>query len=137
MLRDLLISNFHGGFHSAIVAGDMMRSGRIRPLATGGSDRVPSLAGTVPLLSQLGFSARFNFTGFSGLFAPAGIPREVQDRLVPAFHRVATSRQMAQRLQAIDTTPGYEDPNTFRTSVQRTLWQWVELAEAIDLRPSG
>jgi tripartite-type tricarboxylate transporter receptor subunit TctC len=137
MLGDLLIGNFHGGFHSAIVAGEMMRSGRIRPLATGGSDRVPSLAGSVPLLSQWGVSARFNFTGFSGLFAPAGIPREVQDRLVPAFHRVATGRQMAQRLQALDTTLGYEDSNTFRTSVQRTFWQWVELAEAIGLSPSG
>jgi tripartite-type tricarboxylate transporter receptor subunit TctC len=137
MLRGLLDGNFHGGFHNAVAAGDMMRSGRIRPLARGGSDRVPSLAATVPLLLELGFSARFNFTGFSGLFAPAGIPRDVLERLVQAFRRVATSATMMRRLREIDTTPGYESPEIFRTSVQRTLWQWVELTEALNLHPTG
>ena len=133
LMRSLLEGDVQGGFVSAVAAGHLMRSGRIRPLATGGPDRIPSLAATVPLLAEFGFSSRFNFSGFSGMFAPAGISRDVQERLVPAFQRVATSTNTIRRLREMDTTPGYEGPNSFRTSVQRTLWQWAELTEVLDL----
>src|SRR3712207_1935837 len=137
MLQDLLAGQFHGGFHSTIVAGEMMRAGRVRPLATGGPHRVPSLADRVPTLLELGYSRRFDFTGFTGLFAPARVPQEALDRLVPAFRKVATAPETIRRLQAIDTVPGYEDPATFRASVERTMRQWQELAEALDLHATG
>jgi tripartite-type tricarboxylate transporter receptor subunit TctC len=137
MLQDLLAGSFHGGFHSTIVAGEMFKIGRLRPLATGGPDRVPSLAEKVPTLIELGYSRRFDFSGFNGLFAPVRVPAEVTEKLVPAFRRVVTAPEFIRRLKAIDTVPGYEDPATFRASVQRTLTQWQELAEALDLYASG
>ncbi|MDB5372545.1 MAG: Tripartite-type tricarboxylate transporter, receptor component TctC [Belnapia sp.] len=137
MLHDLLSGSFHGSFNSMTASGEMIRARRIRPLATGGPERVPSLAAEVPTLIDLGYSRRFDFTGFTGLFAPARVPQAVKDRLVTAFRRVATSDSMLQRLRAIDTTPGYEDPETFRASIQRTLRQWAELAESLDLYATG
>jgi tripartite-type tricarboxylate transporter receptor subunit TctC len=137
MLQDLLAGSFHGGFHSTIVAGEMIKAGRVRPLATGGPDRVPSLADRVPTLLELGYSRRFDFTGFNGLLAPARIPQEVVDRLVPAFRKLATSPETLRKLQAIDTVPGYEDPATFRASAERTMRQWQELADALDLYSSA
>ncbi len=133
MLQDLLAGSFHGGFHSTIVAGEMIKAGRLRPLATGGPDRVPSLADRVPTLVELGYSRRFDFSGFNGLLAPARVPQEVLDRLVPAFRKVATAPETLRRLHAIDTVPGYEDPATFRASAERTLRLWQEMAEALDL----
>jgi tripartite-type tricarboxylate transporter receptor subunit TctC len=111
----------------------MIKAGRLRPLATGGPDRVPSLADRVPTLLELGYSRRFDFSGFNGLFAPARVPREVLDRLVPAFRKVATAPETLRRLHAIDTIPGYEDPATFRASAERTLRLWQEMAESLDL----
>ena len=137
MLQDLLAGSFHGSFNSMTASGEMIRARRIRPLATGGPDRVPSLAAEVPTLIDLGYSRRFDFTGFTGLFAPVRVPQAAKDRLVTAFRRVATSEAMLQRLRAIDTTPGYEDPETFRASIQRTLRQWAELAEALNLYATG
>jgi tripartite-type tricarboxylate transporter receptor subunit TctC len=115
----------------------MIRARRIRPLATGGPDRVPSLAAEVPTLIELGYSRRFDFTGFTGLFAPARVPAPILDRLTTAFRSVATSPEMVRRLRAIDTAPGYEDPATFRQSVIRTLRQWEELAASLDLYATG
>ncbi len=137
MLTDLLAGTFHGGFHSTVGAGEMMRAGRIRPLATGGPDRVPSLAASVPTLLELGYSDRFGFTGFVGMMAPAGIPAEAKERLAQAFNRVANAPAMKQRLQAMDTIPGYEDPETFRATARRTLEQWSELAKSLDLYATG
>jgi tripartite-type tricarboxylate transporter receptor subunit TctC len=44
---------------------------------------------------------------------------------------------MKQRLQAMDTIPGYEDPETFRATARRTLEQWSELAKSLDLYATG
>ncbi len=137
MLQDLLSGSFHGGFHGMPASGEMIRARRIRPLATGGPDRVPSLAAEVPTLIELGYSRRFDFTGFTGLFAPARVPEPILERLTSAFRSVATSPDMLRRLRAIDTAPGYEDPPTFRRSVIRTLRQWEELAASLDLYATG
>jgi tripartite-type tricarboxylate transporter receptor subunit TctC len=137
MLQDNLAGQFHGGFHSTIVAGEMMKVGRLRPLVTGGPDRVPSLADRVPTALELGFSQRFAFSGFTGLFGPARLPPEVMDRLVAAFRKVVTAPEFIRKLQAIDTIPAYEDPETFRASCERTLQQWQELADALALYSTG
>ena len=39
MLQDILSGAIHGGFHSMAAAGEMMRVGRVRPLATAASRR--------------------------------------------------------------------------------------------------
>lgn len=137
MLQDLLAGNFHGGFHSMTASGEMIRTRRIRPLATGGPGRVPSLAAEVPTLLELGYSRRFDFTGFTGLFAPARVPQPILDQLTTAFRTVATSPKMIQQLRSIDTIPGYEDPPAFRASIERTLRQWEELAQSLDLYATG
>lgn len=137
LLQDLLSGSFHGSFHSMTASGEMIRTRRIRPLATGGPDRVPSLAAEVPTLIELGYSRRFDFTGFTGLFAPARVPPPILERLTAVFRTVATSPEMERRLRAIDTVPGYEDPPAFRASVERTLRQWEELAASLDLYATG
>lgn len=137
MIQDFLAGSFHGGFHSTIVAGEMFKAGRLRPLATGGPDRVPSLADRVPTLLELGYSQRFNFSGFTGMMAPAGVPQAVLDRLVPAFRKVVTAEDFVARLRAIGTIPGYEDPDTFRASALRTMNQWQEMAETLNLHQTG
>lgn len=137
MLQDLLAGSVHGSFNGMTASGEMIRLRRIRPLATGGPDRVPSLAAEVPTLIELGYSRRFDFTGFTGLFAPVRVPAPIRERLAEAFHKVATSPGMLQRLRAIDTVPGYEEPARFRASIERTQRQWEELASSLDLYATG
>ena len=133
MLQDLLGGQFHGGFHSTIVAGEMMRAGRVRPLATGGLDRVPSLADRVPTLRELGYSHRFDFAGFIGLLGPARLPPEVMTRLVPAFRDMLAQPELRRKLSAQDIIVGYQDPEAFREVGQRTFDQWKEIAESLGL----
>ena len=73
MLQDLLAGQFHGGFHGIPAAGEMMRVGRIRPLASSGTQRMPSLP-DVPTLVELGFAARTSANslfevGYSGVLS--------------------------------------------------------------------
>ena len=136
MLQDLLAGSFHGSFHSMAGSGEVIRDGRIRPLASSGEARVPSLP-QVPTLLELGYSRRFAFTGFVGMLAPARVPQPILDRLDAAFRAVATRPDLHRRLLAIDTIPGYEDPATFRATIERLLRQWTELAAELNLMVEG
>ena len=101
-------------------AGEMMRVGRVRPLATAGDRRIPAL-GEVPLLKELGFSPRFSLSGFSGLLAPARTPQPVLDRLAEVFRIAAAKPETHRRLLAVDTVPSYQDPATFKAQIARNL----------------
>ena len=137
MLQDNLGGQFHGGFHSTAVTADMIRAGRIRPLASGGPVRTPSLADRVPTFVELGFSQRFGFVGFTGVMAPAGLPGPVQERLVAAFRQVLTEPEMDQRLRALDVITGWIEPAEFRAFTERIMRQWQEMADALDLYQTG
>jgi tripartite-type tricarboxylate transporter receptor subunit TctC len=136
MLQDMLGGSIHGGFHSMAAAGEMMKAGRIRPLAASGDRPVPSMP-QVPNLRSLGFSDRFSFSGFSGLLAPARTPQPVLDRLVEAVRMAAMKPETQQRLLAIDTIPSYQDPAAFRAQIARNLREWTEIAERLNLGIEG
>ena len=136
MLQDMLGGQIHGGFHSMAGAGEMMRAGRVRPLATAGDRRIPAL-GEVPLLPEPGFSGRFSFSGFSGLLAPARTPQPVLDRLTEAFRIAAAKPETHRRLLAVDTVPSYQDPATFRAQIERNLREWTEITTRLNLTIEG
>lgn len=136
MLQDMLAGQIHGGFHSMAAAGEMMKAGRIRPLASSGERRVPSL-GSVPTLLELGYSKRFTFNGFSGLLAPVRTPQPILDKLAEAFRVAANKPETHQRLLAIDTFPSYQDPPTFRAQIERNLREWTEIATELNLTIEG
>ena len=136
MLQDMLAGQIHGGFHSMAAAGEMIRAGRLRALATAGERRIPML-GETPLLKELGFSDRFSFSGFSGLMAPARTPRPVLDRLAEVFRIAAAKPETHRRLLAVDTVPSYQDPAAFRAQVERNLREWTEIAGRLNLTVEG
>jgi tripartite-type tricarboxylate transporter receptor subunit TctC len=137
LLQDMLAGQIHGSFMSMTVGGEMMRAGRIRPLASSGTNRVPSLRDRVPTLREVGFSDRFTFEGFSGMLAPTRVPQPILDRLSEVFRKVANHPETQARLIALDTVPSYQDPPTFRAQIERSLREWTEIADRLNLRVDG
>jgi tripartite-type tricarboxylate transporter receptor subunit TctC len=78
-----------------------LKAGKLRPLAVTGETRSPFLP-EVPTVIESGI----NFTGvaWTGLFAPAGTPRPIIDKLYGALAVVLRSESMKERFLAI----GYE-----------------------------
>ena len=136
MQQDMLGGAIHGGFHSMAAAGEMMKTGRLRPLASSGNQRVPSLP-NVPTLLELGYSARFTFNGFSGLLAPARTPEPILQKLDETFRLAAAKPETHRRLLAIDTIPNYQDPIAFKAQIERNLAEWTAITNALDLRMEG
>ncbi len=136
MLQEMLSGSIHGGWHSMAAAGEMVHAGRVRPLAVSGERRIPSLP-NVPMMTELGYSARFRFGGFSGLLAPARTPQPILDKLAETFRAGANKPATLARLRQIDTIPAYQGPAEFRAQIARNLAEWTAITNALDLRMEG
>jgi tripartite-type tricarboxylate transporter receptor subunit TctC len=137
MLQDILNGSIEGGFHSMAAAGEMVRAGRVRALAVAATkQRIPSLP-DAPTMQELGYSERFGFTSFAGMFAPARTPQPVIDKLAEAFRIAALKPETQKRLTNMDTVPAYLPPAEFKAQIERSLQEWTEMVEALDLRMDG
>jgi tripartite-type tricarboxylate transporter receptor subunit TctC len=82
----------------------MIKAGRVRPLAVAAEHRLPAWP-DVPTLNELGFEG-FRPSQWSAAFAPAGVPREIIDKLHDAFAAAAKTPE----LQAIFEKGGMVAP---------------------------
>lgn len=135
-VQDVLAGNIHGGWHSIAAVGELIRAGRLRPLASSGTRRLPSLP-EVRMMREIGFSDRFAFEGFSGLLGPRGLPAPIAERLAAAFAQMAQDAEVQRRLLAMDTFPGYLGPEDFRGFIAQSLTRWREISERLGLQADG
>jgi tripartite-type tricarboxylate transporter receptor subunit TctC len=119
---DIMSGQVDMGFMSAVLAVPNVRSGLLRPLATTGSERAPSLPDT-PTFQEAGFK-EMDVTGYFGLWFPARTPHERLERI----HREAVNAVHSALVQKIITDSGLRavgsSPAEFAAFVQRDFeWQ--------------
>ena len=76
-----------------------IKAGRLRALAVSSSRRLAQLP-DVPTLTELGYTGMEDYT-WVGVFAPAGTPADVVQKLNEAILRIANDAEMRKRLDAV------------------------------------
>jgi tripartite-type tricarboxylate transporter receptor subunit TctC len=76
-----------------------IRAGKFRALAVSSSRRLPQLP-DVPTLGELGYSGMEDYT-WVGIFAPAGTPNDVLQKLNGAVVQIANSPEIKKRFEAV------------------------------------
>lgn len=84
----------------------LLKAGRVRPLLT--TRRLKDFPG-VPLFSEKGL-AKAGILGWSGLFAPSGIPKEVRAKLIDTFEKVVKYPSVIEKIEALGFTHEYQNP---------------------------
>ena len=135
MVPDMLAGRFHGAFVTTITFGELIRAGRVRPLATVGPLRLPSLAATVPNMQELGLLQDYAYRSFIGVFGPRGMPAETTAALARALEETLRDPAVRERLMAIDTFPGHEPPEVFATSVATAQRAWMAIMAQTGVGP--
>lgn len=133
LVHDILSGVVHGGFASMLATRALIQDNRMRPLATGGPNRIPSMADRVPTMLDLGFSDRFSYQGWHGLLAPARTPEAVLAKLEQAFRTVATSEEVRRRAEEMDVIHNFEGPAEFARTIERTKRLWSQITEEVNL----
>jgi tripartite-type tricarboxylate transporter receptor subunit TctC len=115
ILKDLAGGDTHVSWFNVTNPVGMIKAGKVRPLAVAADARLP-LWPDVPTLSEVGFSG-FRPSQWSAAFAPAGVPREIIDKLHEAFAAAAKTPEM----QAIFEKGGMVAP-VDKNSDQARAW---------------
>ena len=115
ILKDLAGGDTHVSWFNVTNPVGMIKAGKVRPLAVAADARLP-LWPDVPTLSEVGFSG-FRPSQWSAAFAPAGVPREIIDKLHEAFAAAAKTPEM----QAIFEKGGMVAP-VHKNSDQARAW---------------
>ncbi len=105
-----------------------VKAGRAKALALTTPGRSVLLPG-VPGSDEAGL-ANFNLTGWYGLFAPAGTPPQVVQRLHAAFTQALRQPSMVERLQGQGATPdASESPEAFARWAREDARQWYDVVK--------
>jgi tripartite-type tricarboxylate transporter receptor subunit TctC len=109
-----------GGQVEALASGPsaamaQLKGGRIRALAVWGDKRLASLP-DVPSMKDLGYDATFYI--WSGLFAPAGTPQPIINKLRATVKQVVSEPEFKDAMAKVETPIAYLDAPEFAKFVE-------------------
>ena len=110
-----------------------IKSGQVRPLAVSTAKRQADMS-DVPALAET--FAGFEYTGWNGLFAPAGTPPEVVARVNRDLEAVLRQPEVAQRMQAlgsqVETSMAVAE---FEAFLRAERERWAGLVKTLGIQP--
>lgn len=110
-LLDVIAGNAQYIITSPIAAGAHMSAGRVRAIATTGSERNPSLP-DLPTIAET--VPGYEITQTWGIVAPAGTPPEVISRLSDEIVKVMGQPDVKERVLATGAVPAADRPAAFQ-----------------------
>ena len=106
----------------------LIRAGRVRALATTGTERSP-LMPELPTVAETLHG--YQQIGFNGLLAPTGTPRHVVERLNAAVNRILATDQLREQFGRLGAEPAPMTPEQFHTLLREDIErrrEWIRIA---------
>lgn len=134
-LQDVMAGQTQVMFVGIPAVAGHARSGRLRLIAVGGTQRLPAFP-DVPTIQEAG--AAFNdvvIQGWNGIVAPAGTPREVINKMAQDVAKVLDSKEVRDQ---ITTSTGLvvkvSSPDEFNTFIRAESSKWGKLISALNIK---
>lgn len=124
-IADLIAGNVELMFESTNSIAPHVRAGRVRALAVTGAERAHSLP-DVPTMIEAGVPG-YEVTAWSGVIAPAGLPRPVLERLNAAVNAAIKEPATHARLAEMGSEGGGGTPEEFAALIRRDSAKWAEV----------
>ena len=119
-------------FSATSASGPFVKSGKLRALAIASASRSPDWA-QVPTVAESGVPG-FEVYEWNGLFAPAGTPPAVLQRLETETRAALAAPELRQRLTELGVQPVGSSSAEFRNFVQRETTRWAEVIRKSGIR---
>ena len=131
-LTDVIGGTVDFGFKTASGVMPAILSGKVRPIAVAGSARLAQLP-DVPTMAEAGMPD-LEADSWNGLFAPAGTPPAIINRLAEATLAILKTQDIKERFAAISATPVGSTPEEFSKYVKAEIAKWGMVAKQANVQ---
>jgi len=133
-VTDLLGDRIQLMFSPALTVTPHITAGKLRALGVTGSAR-SALFPDFPTISESGLPG-YSSVGWFGLFAPAGTPRAIVDKISADTTKVLLLPESKQKLANEGAEPEPMTPEKFTTFVNADITKWLALASKAGIKLS-
>ena len=105
-----------------------VKNGTLRVLAVTTAQRLPYLP-DVPTIAELGFPD-YEITSWQGMFAPAGTPKEIVDKINGELVQMLNTPEVRARMAREGADPVGSTPEQFAVRVKSEIEKWAKVAKA-------
>ncbi len=124
-INDLIAGRVHLMFESLNSIAPHAKSGTVRPLAVSGARRSPGFP-DLPTVAEAGVPG-YAAPTWSGVIAPAGVPRPIIERLNAAINRAIASQTFRDRFASIGDEPAGGSPEDFAEVIRLDSAKWGDV----------
>jgi tripartite-type tricarboxylate transporter receptor subunit TctC len=135
-ILDIASGHVHLGFVEAGAGLPLIKDGKLRPLAVSSATRLPVLP-EVPPFSEASGASDFEAVSWHAMFAPAGTPAPVVNRLHNEMKRIMAEPEIRAKINAMGLIP-FETPSLegLKTYLASEREKWGSLVRQIGLEGS-
>ena len=119
-------------FDTALVVGPHIQSGKLRPIAVSSSKRLESLP-DVPTIAEAGEKG-FDMSSWQAVFAPAGTPKPVVDRLHAEIMKIVATPEVQARLKNFGMLPSSMTPAELADYQKAEVAKWAKVIKAAGIK---
>jgi tripartite-type tricarboxylate transporter receptor subunit TctC len=131
-MMDLMAGRIDIMFDNVPLPLPHIKAGKLRALAATAAQRAPVLP-DLPTLAELGYKG-FDVSSWYGIYAPAGLPRELVAKLNAAFNEALKAPDVREQLSAQGWQVTGGTPEQFAAFTQAELDRWAKVVKAANVR---
>lgn len=132
-LTDVAGGQVQLAFPALPAAITFVKSNMLRPIAVTSKTRSPMLP-DVPTIAEAGV-AGYDMSPWVGIFAPAGTPKEIVDRLNRELVAILKTGKVRQRFAELALEPVGDTPEEFGRFLKNEVDKWSKVAKAAGITP--
>jgi tripartite-type tricarboxylate transporter receptor subunit TctC len=131
-LQDLIAGQVDLMFDGLGSSAQHIRSGSIHPLAVASATRSPLLP-QVPTAAEAGVKG-YIVTTWYALWAPAGVPKEIVDRLVTETNKALAAPDVKKVWESQGASVGPNNPKDMAGFVSNEIAKWARVAKSANIQ---
>ena len=119
-------------FDTSVVAGPHIESGRLRALAVTSAKRA-AVFPNVPTMAESGVPG-YDVVSWQAVFAPAGTPRPIVDRLHAEIAKILQEPEVRDRLAKLGLDPSGMTPAELSAFQKAEIEKWAKVIKAANIK---
>ena len=135
-IQDVMSGQVDFMFDTTVVAGAHIQSGKLRALAVTSGRRLTDAFTDVPTVAESGWpgTQAFEVVSWQALFAPAGTPKPIVDKLHAEILKIIQTPEMQDRIKGLGMQPSALTPEQVLSFQKAEIDKWAQVIKAANIK---